>query len=45
MPQSVISTADPASLATAGEAAFTPPCHGLLELFLAVTDGRSDQGP
>ncbi|WP_165449455.1 transposase family protein [Krasilnikovia cinnamomea] len=26
------------------EASFTPSCHGLLELFLAVSDGRSGQG-
>ncbi|SDS44051.1 ISAs1 family transposase [Actinoplanes derwentensis] len=44
MPQSVIPTTDPASSATVGEASFTPSCHGLLELFLAVSDGRSDQG-
>jgi predicted transposase YbfD/YdcC len=44
VPQSVISTADSASSATVIEAPFTPSCHGLLELFLAVSDGRSDQG-
>lgn len=26
------------------EAPFTPTCHDLLELFLAVSYGRSDQG-
>jgi predicted transposase YbfD/YdcC len=31
-------------LAIAGEAPFTPSCDGLLELFLAVSDGRCDQG-
>ena len=44
MPQSVISTTDPALSANADEASFTPSCHDLLELFLAVSDSRSDQG-
>lgn len=44
MSQPVISTAGSASLATAVEIPFTPSCDGLLELFLAVSDGRSDQG-
>ena len=44
MPHSVISTTDPALSANADEASFTPSCHGLLELFLAVSDNRSDQG-
>jgi predicted transposase YbfD/YdcC len=44
VPQSAICTTDPASSAAGGEASFTPSCHGLLELFLAVSDGRSDQG-
>ena len=44
MPQSVISTTDPALSAAGDQSWFTPSCHGLLELFLAVSDGRSDQG-
>ncbi len=44
MPQSVISATDSASPAAGKESSFTPSCHGLLELFLAVSDGRSGQG-
>lgn len=44
MPQSAIPATDPVPAPLAGGASFTPSCHGLLELFLAVSDGRSDQG-
>ncbi len=44
MPQFVIPTADPVPVPLPGDVSFTPSCHDLLELFLAVSDGRSDQG-
>lgn len=44
MQQSVISTTDLAPAPLPGDVSFTPSCHGLLELFLAVSDGRSEQG-
>jgi hypothetical protein len=31
-------------LTVADGTSFTPSCHGLLDLLLAVSDGRSDQG-
>jgi predicted transposase YbfD/YdcC len=44
VPQSAIPAVDPVPSPLAGDASFIPSCHGLLELFLAVSDGRSDQG-
>ena len=44
MSQSAISPVESASSLVLDGASFTPSCHGLLELFLAVSDGRSDQG-
>ena len=44
MPQSVIPATDPTPVPPAEDVSFTPSCHGLLELLLAVSDGRSDQG-
>lgn len=44
MPQSAISPPGSASLTVADGTSFTPSCHGLLDLLLAVSDGRSGQG-
>jgi len=44
VPQCVISTTDPAFPAATDEVSFTPSSQGLLELFLTVSDGRSNQG-
>jgi len=44
VPQCVISTTDPAFPAATDEVSCTPSCQGLLELFLTVSDGRSNQG-
>ncbi|GAA2717559.1 ISAs1 family transposase [Actinoplanes palleronii] len=44
MPQSAISPPDSASSAVADGTSFTPSCHGLLDLLLAVGDGRCGQG-
>jgi predicted transposase YbfD/YdcC len=44
VPQSAISPPGSASLTVADGTSFTPSCHGLLELLLAVGDGRSGQG-
>ncbi|SDT78917.1 ISAs1 family transposase [Actinoplanes derwentensis] len=44
MPQSAILVTDPSSAPLSGDLSFTPSCHGLLDLVLAVGDGRSDQG-
>ena len=44
MPQSVTLITDPSPVPLSGDVSFTPSCHGLLELLLAVCDGRSDQG-
>lgn len=44
MPQSATLIADPSPAPLPGDISFTPSCHALLELLLAVSDGRSDQG-
>ena len=44
MPQSAILIADSSLVPLAGDVSFTPSCHDLLDLLLAVSDGRSDQG-
>ena len=44
MPQSAIASLAAVSAPSVGDVSFTPSCHGLLELLLAVSDGRSDQG-
>jgi predicted transposase YbfD/YdcC len=44
VPQSVIPTARQLAAPQAGNSSFTPSCQGLLELLLAVSDGRCDQG-
>ena len=44
MPQSAILIADPSSVSLPEDISFTPSCHGLLDLLLAVCDSRSDQG-
>ncbi len=44
MPQSATLIADPSLAPVSGDVSFTPSCHGLLDLLLAVSDGRSDQG-
>ncbi|MEV6347483.1 hypothetical protein [Actinoplanes sp. NPDC051851] len=45
MPQSAILIADTSPVPLSGDVSFTPSCHGLLDVLLAVGDGRSDQGP
>jgi predicted transposase YbfD/YdcC len=42
--QSAILIADPSPAPLPGDVSFTPSCHGLLDLLLAVSDGRSGQG-
>jgi predicted transposase YbfD/YdcC len=44
VPQSVIPATDLLPAPQAGDGSFTPTCHGLLELLLAVSDGRSEEG-
>jgi len=44
VPQSATLIADPSPVPLSEDASFTPSCHGLLDLLLAVCDGRSDQG-
>jgi predicted transposase YbfD/YdcC len=44
VPQSAILLADPSPVSVSEDVSFTPSCHGLLDLLLAVGDGRSDQG-
>ena len=44
MPQSATPVTDSSPARLTENVSFTPSCHGLLELFLAVCDGRSDQG-
>ncbi|QOC93889.1 ISAs1 family transposase [Micromonospora craniellae] len=44
MPQSATLITDPSPAPLSGDVSFTPSCHGLLDLLLAVCDGRSDQG-
>jgi len=44
VPQSATLIADPSPAPLPGDVSFTPSCHALLELLLAVSDGRSDQG-
>ena len=44
MPQSATLIADSSPALLSGDGSFTPSCHGLLELLLAVSDGRSEQG-
>ena len=44
MPQSAILIADPSPVPLSEDVSFTPSCYGLLDLLLAVSDGRSDQG-
>lgn len=44
MPQSATLIADPSPAPLSGDVSFTPSCHGLLELLLAVCDGRSEKG-
>ncbi|WP_430788900.1 ISAs1 family transposase [Actinoplanes sp. G11-F43] len=44
MPQSAILITDPSFVPPSGDVSFTPSCHGLLDLLLAVGDSRSDQG-
>jgi hypothetical protein len=44
VPQSAISPPDSASSTVADGTSFTPSCHGLLDLLLAVGDGRCGQG-
>jgi predicted transposase YbfD/YdcC len=44
VPQSAIPATDLPSVQQVGDLSFTPSCHALLELLLAVSDGRSDQG-
>jgi predicted transposase YbfD/YdcC len=44
MSQSAILIADPSPVPLSEDVSFTPSCRGLLDLLLAVCDGRSDQG-
>ena len=44
MPQSAILITDPSPVALSENVSFTPSCHGLLDLLLAVSDGRPEQG-
>jgi len=44
VPQSAILIADPSPVPLPEGISFTPSCHGLLDLLLAVSDNRSDQG-
>jgi predicted transposase YbfD/YdcC len=44
VPHSVIPAVDPVPAPLAGDVSFTRSCHDLLELLLAVSDGRSGQG-
>ena len=44
MPQSAISSTESVSSVVLDGASFTPSCHGLLDLLLVVSDGRSGQG-
>jgi predicted transposase YbfD/YdcC len=44
VPQSAILIADPSLVPLSEDVSFTPSCHGLLDLLLAVSDSRSDQG-
>ncbi len=44
MPQSAILIADPSPVPLPEGVSFTPSCHGLLDLLIAVSDSRSDQG-
>jgi hypothetical protein len=43
VPKSVIPATDLLPAPQAESGSFTLSCHGLLELLLAVSDGRSDQ--
>jgi hypothetical protein len=44
VPQSATLLADRSPAPLPEDVSFTPSCHGLLDLLLAVGDGRSDQG-
>ncbi|MFV2104946.1 transposase family protein, partial [Micromonospora sp. LOL_024] len=44
MSQSATLIADPSPAPLSDDVSFAPSCHGLLELLLAVSDGRKDQG-
>ena len=44
MPQSATLIADPSPVPLPEDVSFMPSCHGLRDVLLAVSDGRSDQG-
>jgi DDE_Tnp_1-associated len=44
VPQSATLIADPSPVPLSEGVSFMPSCHGLLDLLLAICDGRSDQG-